>query len=78
MATKREQAIDERVSFEVDGVRVEEASPEEWEAIIDRAARHYLGMSGAEFKAAWASGAFAGEDRNDILAVAMLLPDFER
>jgi hypothetical protein len=43
MATKRTEEVDERIAFEVDGVRVEEATPEEWEAVIDRAARHHLG-----------------------------------
>jgi len=74
MATKRKEEIVEPVAFEVDGVRVEEATPEEWEAIIERAARHHLGMSAQEFRRASAAGELDG-DRSDVLAVALLLPD---
>jgi hypothetical protein len=74
MATKRTEEIDERIAFEVDGVRVEEATPEEWEAVIDRAARHHLGMSAEEFRRAYAAGEL-DDDRSDVLAVALLLPD---
>lgn len=78
MATKGkeegEAELLERVAFEVDGVRVEEATPEEWEAIIERAARHHLGISAQEFRRAYAAGEL-DDDRSDVLAVALLLPD---
>jgi hypothetical protein len=74
MATKRTEEVDERIAFEVDGVRVEEATPEEWEAVIDRAARHHLGMSAEEFRRAYAAGEL-DDDRSDVLAVALLPPD---
>jgi len=78
MATKGkeegEAELLERVVFEVDGVRVEEATPEEWEAIIERAARHHLGISAQEFRRAYAAGEL-DDDRSDVLAVALLLPD---
>lgn len=74
MATKGKDKADERVAFEVDGVRVEEASPAEWEAIIERAAQHHLGMGASEFRRAYAAGEL-DDDCSDVLAVALLLPD---
>jgi hypothetical protein len=74
MATERTEEALERVSFEVDGLRVEEATSEEWEAAIERAARHFLGMSADEFRRAYAAGEL-NPDRSDVLAVALLLPD---
>lgn len=56
---------------------VYEATDEEWQAIVDRAARHYLNMSGEEFIQKWKAGEI---DPNDpqrhvrIMAVASLLP----
>lgn len=74
MATKGKEETGGRVAFEVDGVRVEEASPAEWEALIERAARHHLGMSASEFRRAYTAGEL-DDDRSDVLAVALLLPD---
>jgi hypothetical protein len=47
---------------------------QEWRALVDRAARHYLGMSADEFVQAWERGEFIDPDRPEILRVAMLLP----
>ena len=55
-----------------------EATDEEWVAIVDRAARHYLHMSGAEFARQWEAGEFDDPDRHEVMSVALLLPDFER
>lgn len=59
----------------VDDVQVREVGAEEGAALLDRAARHYLGMSGDEFAAAWEAGSFDDDpDRPKVMAVAMLLP----
>ncbi len=43
--------------------------------LLDRAARHYLGMSGADFAEAWEAGSFDDDpDRPEVMAVVMLLP----
>jgi hypothetical protein len=56
-------------------VEVREVSAEDGPALLDRAARHYLGMSGDEFVAAWEAGSFDDDpDRPQVVAVAMLLP----
>jgi len=47
----------------------------EGRAILDRAARHYLQMSGDEFMHAWDAGAFDHDpDLPGLINVAMLLP----
>lgn len=53
---------------------IEELSPARAREVFDAAARHYLGMSGPEFLAAWKAGKFEGEDRTALLAVVMLIP----
>jgi hypothetical protein len=59
----------------VDDVKVREVSAEDGRALLDRAARHYLRMSGDEFAAAWEAGSFDDDpDRPEVMAVAMLLP----
>ena len=55
-------------------VEVREISPDEGKALFDRAARHYLRMSGEEFIRAWDAGIFKSSDEPDVMAVAMLLP----
>jgi hypothetical protein len=50
------------------------ATEEEWQALVDRAARYYLGISGDEFVRAWERGEFENADRPEVLRVAMLLP----
>ncbi|MGH2759149.1 MAG: hypothetical protein ACRDKJ_06235, partial [Actinomycetota bacterium] len=54
--------------------QIEELSPARAREVFDAAARHYLGMSGDEFLAAWRAGDFKDEDRTAVLAVVMLLP----
>jgi hypothetical protein len=50
-------------------------TPEERWATFDRAARHYLHMSGAEFIRAWDAGEFAEDpDQPAIVRVYMLRP----
>lgn len=54
---------------------VRQVSEEEGPRLLDRAARHYLGMSGQEFAEAWEKGSFDDDpDRPEVMAVAMLLP----
>lgn len=44
-------------------------------AILDRTARRYLRMSGAEFLRKWAAGEFPDPDSDpNVMEVAMLLP----
>jgi hypothetical protein len=56
------------------GVSTREATPEEGRAILDRAARRHLKMTGPEFVAAWKAGKFTDTDRPEVVRVAMLLP----
>lgn len=50
-------------------------SDDEGRALLDEAARRYLGMSGAEFLMAWDSGKFQDDpDRPEVMRVAMLIP----
>lgn len=52
-----------------------EVSREEGLQIIDRQARRYLGISGAEFLRRWTRADYAADpDRPGVLDVAMLLP----
>lgn len=54
---------------------VHEVTPEEGRAILDRAARRRLHMSGDEFIRRWDAGEYEGKaDRPDVSRVAMLLP----
>jgi hypothetical protein len=54
---------------------VAEVSREEGERILDRQARRYLGISGAEFRKRWYEGAYrADPDGPGVMRVAMLLP----
>jgi hypothetical protein len=55
---------------------VEELSPEEWMALVDRQARRYLNMSGKEFIRAYRDGEIDvdGPQHLEIMRVAMLLP----
>jgi hypothetical protein len=57
---------------------IHEATEEEWWAIIDCLARQYFDMSGAEFAEAWAARKIEDPDRSDVLAIAMMLPNYER
>jgi hypothetical protein len=54
---------------------VQELTDEEWEELIDGAARCHLGISGEEFKRRWAAGEYPDpDDTPGVMAVAMLLP----
>lgn len=45
-----------------------------WE-LFDRAARHYLGLTGGEFLERWASGYYENPDSEPgVMSVVMLLP----
>lgn len=60
---------------EVPNGAIHDVSAEEGRAILDRAARHYLGMSGEEFAVAWNAGHFDDDpDRPEVMRVVMLLP----
>ncbi len=55
-------------------VDVVEATPEEGRALLDRAAREALNMSGEEFLARWDAKEFEDNDDPAITRVAMLIP----
>jgi len=55
-------------------VGVVEASREEGQAILDRAAREVLNISGEEFLRRWDLGEYEGADDPAITRVAMLIP----
>ena len=55
-------------------VDVVEATPEEGLAMLDRAAREVLNISGEEFLRRWDSGDYEGADDPAITRVAMLIP----
>ncbi len=55
-------------------VDVVEATPEEGRALLDRAAREALNMSGEEFLARWDAKEFGDNDDPAITRVAMLIP----
>ncbi len=59
---------------QLDAVEVVEATPEEGRALLDRAAREVLGISGDEFLAKWDAGEYEGSDDPAITRVAMLIP----
>jgi hypothetical protein len=62
-------------TIDAEAVEVEVLTPEQAEDAIDRAARRYLRMSGAEFRRAWEAGEFDTDpDRPDVMRVAALLP----
>jgi hypothetical protein len=46
----------------------------EGQRIVDRQARRYLNMSGAEFLRKYDAGEFGDDDRSEIVRVAMLIP----
>ena len=55
-------------------VEVVEATPEEGRAMLDRAAREALNMSGEEFLRRWDAGDFEDKEDPKITRVAMLIP----
>jgi hypothetical protein len=57
--------------------QLHEAADEEWRRMLDRAARYYFKMSGAEFERAWTAGEIDPNDpatHSKVMAVLMLLP----
>ena len=57
-----------------DAIEVVEATREEGQAMLDRAAREVLGISGNEFLARWDAGKYKTADDPAITRVAMLIP----
>lgn len=55
-------------------VQFDYVSPKRGRAILDREARRYLNMSGAEFRVAYREGRIEDPDRSEVVRVAMLLP----
>ncbi len=53
---------------------VEEISETEQLALVDREARHYLGIGGEEFGRRWRSGEYRDNGDPHITGLAMLLP----
>lgn len=50
-----------------------EATEEEWQAMVEKNAQHYLGISAEEFTRKWRAGEFENPDRPEVLSVGMLL-----
>jgi hypothetical protein len=55
-------------------VEVAEATREEGRAMLDRAAREVLNISGGEFLAKWDAGEYGDADDPAVTRVAMLIP----
>ncbi len=70
MATKQSDAADEETDV------VEAVSAEEARTAFERAAQHYLGVSGAEFLRAWDAGEYGPDPdtRPGVMELALLLP----
>lgn len=49
-------------------------SKDEGEKLLDRHARHYLGMSGKTFVRKWKAKKIMNPDRPEVMRVAFLLP----
>jgi hypothetical protein len=56
------------------GVEVAEATREEGRAMLDRAAREALNISGDEFLTKWDAGDYEDTDDMAVTRVAMLIP----
>jgi hypothetical protein len=54
--------------------KVHELTRDEGLAVFEKAARHYLGISGEEFLRRWDAGEFADDDRPEVVSVWMMLP----
>ena len=70
---QRAEGSDDRVALEIDGVRFEEASPDEWRAMLEESARRELGMSLAEFERAYWAGELDPE-KPGVAELALLIP----
>lgn len=55
-------------------IEVVEATQQEGQEMLDRAAQEVLGISGEEFLARWDAGEYAHSDDPAITRVAMLIP----
>lgn len=58
----------------VAGTRYDYVSPARGKRLLDRQARRYLRMSGAEFTAKYRAGELPDPDRPEVIRVAMLIP----
>jgi len=56
------------------GIQVVEATRDEGRALLDRAARELLRISGDEFLEKWDAGDYEGADDPALTRVAMLIP----
>lgn len=56
------------------GVEVVEATREEGRAMLDRAAREVLNISGDDFLARWDAGEYENHDDPALTRLAMLIP----
>lgn len=63
-----------RSLLQTKGRGIKYVTPREGSDLLDRQARKYLNMSGAEFLRAYESGRFKNDDRSDVVRVAMLVP----
>jgi hypothetical protein len=61
-------------AMEITEIDAQELTPEQAAAQLDARARHYLGISGEEFRRRWQAGAFPDADDPKVTRVAMLLP----
>lgn len=80
MATKRQVQQGERDArevFEVDGVRFEEATPEEWQAMLEEIALRDLGMTLAEFERMYLAGDL-DPCESKVAGLAILMPERQR
>jgi hypothetical protein len=73
-AQQPEGRLMERTLAREDGHVRELTDEQSWE-LFDRAARHYLDLSGEEFLARWESGQYGDPDAEPgVMSVVMLLP----
>ena len=54
--------------------RIKKLTAPQARRLLNRQARRYLNISGAEFVRRWKAGEFQNQDRPEIMRVAMLLP----
>ena len=60
---------------EVPDEQIQMLGRDEWVALVDRAARRSLNMSGEEFIRRWDAGEFGDPDENpEIMRIGMILP----
>lgn len=67
-------ATQQQAATEPEVPPVREVTDAQWAAMVDRAARHFLNLSGEAFLRQWRAGEFDDEpDRPDVMAVASLV-----